>query len=345
MEEIDRLFQLYDGKIDRYDLENVNRIFENNKQNDEELCKRTLSTYKSYRDKLIKLSEILNKKNEMLSEEFKVNVLRNLPMNTDMAIALANLLPACGVNLFSRNYNGILIDMYEDMINANDPSFRRNIVDFINKYKFSMSTPLYDILWHDNKYESEEDIRNNMINGSYKYEELKKIEEIDRHRLYKYGELISYEDVKKKLIELEKPDLAKRTIWASRDAGDGLGYDILSFLDIHNEFRLEVKTTKENDIDNIKKYNATDNDSFTISFNEMNIMTQNIDAYNIMRVFTNPTMARNNEDKILYLRLDEDSLRTSYAELVGIDFDGYQRKYIHEGGIDYKGNRKFVFKK
>jgi hypothetical protein len=41
-----------------------------------------------------------------------------------------------------------------------------------------------------------------------------------------------------------RDDLARRVVWASRDIGDGLGFDILSFDDADDTERmLEVKTT------------------------------------------------------------------------------------------------------
>lgn len=52
--------------------------------------------------------------------------------------------------------------------------------------------------------------------------------ELERHRLKEFG----------------RDDLAKRVIWASREVGDGLGYDILSFNEVTDtEVLVEVKST------------------------------------------------------------------------------------------------------
>jgi hypothetical protein len=50
--------------------------------------------------------------------------------------------------------------------------------------------------------------------------------------------------VRYRLNAAGRDDLAQRVVWASRDIGDGLGFDILSFDDADDSERmLEVKTT------------------------------------------------------------------------------------------------------
>lgn len=46
-----------------------------------------------------------------------------------------------------------------------------------------------------------------------------------------------------KLLAIERPDLAERVQWVSRDVGDGAGFDILSFDREGSERHIEVKTT------------------------------------------------------------------------------------------------------
>lgn len=49
---------------------------------------------------------------------------------------------------------------------------------------------------------------------------------------------------KHRLISLGRDDLAQKVVWASRDIGDGLGFDIISFNDVDGSERLlEVKAT------------------------------------------------------------------------------------------------------
>lgn len=58
------------------------------------------------------------------------------------------------------------------------------------------------------------------------------------------GEQFVYEIEQRRLHDEEKrPDLARKVRWRSRDDGDGLGYDILSFERTGAERLIEVKTT------------------------------------------------------------------------------------------------------
>lgn len=65
----------------------------------------------------------------------------------------------------------------------------------------------------------------------------------NRH-LAKLGEQFVFDIERYRLKAAGRDDLAKRVLWASRDIGDGLGFDILSFDDADDTERmLEVKTT------------------------------------------------------------------------------------------------------
>lgn len=65
----------------------------------------------------------------------------------------------------------------------------------------------------------------------------------NRH-LAKLGEQFVFDIERYRLKAAGRDDLAQRVVWASRDIGDGLGFDILSFDDADDTERmLEVKTT------------------------------------------------------------------------------------------------------
>jgi hypothetical protein len=58
------------------------------------------------------------------------------------------------------------------------------------------------------------------------------------------GEQFVFDLERYRLNAAGRDDLAQRVVWASRDIGDGLGFDILSFDDADDSERmLEVKTT------------------------------------------------------------------------------------------------------
>ena len=48
---------------------------------------------------------------------------------------------------------------------------------------------------------------------------------------------------RRRLRELQRPDLAEKVEWVSKTKGDGLGYDVLSFEEDDSERYIEVKTT------------------------------------------------------------------------------------------------------
>lgn len=63
-------------------------------------------------------------------------------------------------------------------------------------------------------------------------------------RLGKLGEEFVFELEKYRLLLAGRDDLAQKVVWASRDIGDGLGFDILSFDEADDSERmLEVKAT------------------------------------------------------------------------------------------------------
>jgi hypothetical protein len=61
--------------------------------------------------------------------------------------------------------------------------------------------------------------------------------------LGKAGEGFVIEIERRKLADLDRPDLARKVRWVAADDGDGAGYDVLSFEPGGSERLLEVKTT------------------------------------------------------------------------------------------------------
>ncbi|SDH83346.1 DUF3883 domain-containing protein [Desulfosporosinus hippei] len=77
---------------------------------------------------------------------------------------------------------------------------------------------------------------------------------------------------RRKLVGIGRADLA--VTWVSKDKGDGLGYDVLSFDKNGNQILIEVKTT-----------NGGKSVPFYISDNELDVLCNNLSCYLIYRVF------------------------------------------------------------
>jgi hypothetical protein len=89
------------------------------------------------------------------------------------------------------------------------------------------------------------------------------------------GEEFVFELEQRRLHDDERrPDLARKIRWRSRDDGDGLGYDILSFEPDGNERLVEVKTT-----------GGGIYTQFALTRNELACSRQNMDRYHLYRVF------------------------------------------------------------
>lgn len=101
--------------------------------------------------------------------------------------------------------------------------------------------------------------------------------EIDaaNRQLGKLGEQFVFELEQYRLKAAGRDDLARKVLWASRDIGDGLGFDILSFDDTDDsEKMLEVKTT------GLGKFFP-----FYVTGNEVRCSEDIPDQYNLFRVF------------------------------------------------------------
>ena len=92
------------------------------------------------------------------------------------------------------------------------------------------------------------------------------------------GEEFIYEFERNRLNSLGKHKLADKVLWASKEIGDGLGYDILSYDEEDESYIfIEVKTTKNN----IKI-------PFYLSSNELNVSIEKGLRYKIYRLFDFP---------------------------------------------------------
>jgi len=91
------------------------------------------------------------------------------------------------------------------------------------------------------------------------------------------GEEFVYLLEKQELNSLGLNELAENVIWASKEIGDGLGYDILSYDENGDEIFIEVKTTR-----------GGPSTPFYISANEIEVSKEKGAAYRIYRLFSYP---------------------------------------------------------
>ena len=77
-----------------------------------------------------------------------------------------------------------------------------------------------------------------------------------------------------RLIRHDRPQLAEKVCWVSRDCGDGAGFDILSFSRSGEERWLEVKTT-----------NGPSTTPFFISENELRVSRERRDVFRLVRLY------------------------------------------------------------
>lgn len=98
--------------------------------------------------------------------------------------------------------------------------------------------------------------------------------EIKNKQLGELGELFVLRNEIDTLNNAGRGDLAEKVIHVSKELGDGLGYDILSFDLEGNEKRIEVKTTRENQ-----------SRHFYITKNEIKCSESNDETYYLYRLF------------------------------------------------------------
>jgi len=114
---------------------------------------------------------------------------------------------------------------------------------------------------------------------------IRKFDPVERdfrnRRLGHDGEELVFHHERQKLIQLDRPDLAKKIRWISKEFGDGAGYDILSFDRTGKERLLEVKTTVGADVT-----------PFYVTRNELSLSAERPDAFRLCRVFNFSTYPR-----------------------------------------------------
>lgn len=87
------------------------------------------------------------------------------------------------------------------------------------------------------------------------------------------GEEVALEIEKKYLTSIGKPDLAERVTHVSKEQGDGLGYDIVSYFPDGQEKFIEVKST-------MGKIESP----YFMSVNELEFLKENLETYFLYRV-------------------------------------------------------------
>jgi hypothetical protein len=98
----------------------------------------------------------------------------------------------------------------------------------------------------------------------------------ENRRLGRLGEEWALEFERKWLHDVDrKPDLARRVIWAAKDEGDGLGYDIRSFNADGSTKLIEVKTT-----------GSGKHLPFYVTSNEVRVSEAEAERYHLYRVFS-----------------------------------------------------------
>jgi hypothetical protein len=95
------------------------------------------------------------------------------------------------------------------------------------------------------------------------------------------GEAMVVEFERERLALAERPDLARRVRWVSKEDGDGAGYDVLSFTPAGAERLIEVKTTE-----------GAATTPFFITRNECAMADERPDAFRLFRVHEFPQRPR-----------------------------------------------------
>lgn len=92
--------------------------------------------------------------------------------------------------------------------------------------------------------------------------------------LGKAGEEMVFHFERQRLLDEDRPDLARKVRWVAQEDGDGAGYDILSFDRTGGERLVEVKTTRGNQTT-----------PFFLTRNEHALSEERTDAFKLMRLY------------------------------------------------------------
>lgn len=118
------------------------------------------------------------------------------------------------------------------------------------------------------------------------------------------GEEIVMELEKDYLKSINRLDLAEKVRHVSKEIGDGLGYDVLSYFPDGKEKYIEVKSTIQ-----------SGGNSFYLSKNELDFLKKNKHQAHIYRIFN---VNDNNEESFLRVHLAEDIL--SFNEITPVQY-------------------------
>ena len=145
------------------------------------------------------------------------------------------------------NYQGILAKEVESFLDSH-PGFLDKLAaaPTLNPVQnVQISAPNFDQIIED---PPEKTIAPKTTSKPWLSRKVRKIDFAERdaanRQLGKLGEQFVFDLERYRLTTAGRDDLAQKVIWASRDIGDGLGFDIISFDDADDsERKLEVKTT------------------------------------------------------------------------------------------------------
>ena len=221
------------------------------------------------RQELIEFIKIFNHYDD--SETFRIEAYKKLPFRYSRFKTELVILNKYFNKQFD-SYYSLLLELYK-LTNYKNENIFTNVYTFLKDEKVSFDS--FDKDSKDNTkyaihpeeiYQTKSELYKLLKSGIYSRREYTK-------KLGQYAEFIVYENEKRILEQAGRQDLANKVIFVSREIGDGLGYDILSFDSTTGEEKLiEVKGTEhtllikdEQKIKNEKNY-------LDISYNEMKKM-------------------------------------------------------------------------
>jgi hypothetical protein len=100
------------------------------------------------------------------------------------------------------------------------------------------------------------------------------VRDFRNRQLGKAGEEMVFHFERQRLLDEDRPDLARKVRWVAEEDGDGAGYDILSFDREGGERLVEVKTTRGNQTT-----------PFFLTRNEHALSEERTDAFKLMRLY------------------------------------------------------------
>lgn len=173
---------------------------------------------------------------------------------------------------------------------------RSNNVNYSKKETDSNKNNTYINNQNTNDNTAKQYVKKEIMSNHEKYRVARKIDwdEVNKNKSFigKKGEEIVFLLEKEYLLEIEREDLADKVRHISKEEGDGLGYDILSFFKNGEEKYIEVKSTT---IEN--------SNSFMITKNELDFLEENRKNAFVYKVYISET-----EEPKLKVILAEDML-------------------------------------